>query len=85
MQNEVYTDLEREPTQSFESSLYHFVFHFNPYSGLWAAIHRDDYLHYWSDSSTPRIIRSKSLETLKEIIYRTGGDPAKIEQLVREQ
>lgn len=85
MKNEVYTDLEREPVFGPDSPLYHFVFHFNPYTGLWAAIHRDDYLDYWSDSSNPRVIRSKSLSTLQEIVLRTGGDLNKIEQLVREQ
>ena len=88
MKNEVYTDLEPnlgEPVGRAQDSLYHFVFHFNPYTQLWAGIHRDDYLQYWSDGGNPRIIRSKSLSTLQEIILRTGGDLSKIEQLVREQ
>lgn len=85
MKNEVYTDLEREPIGGSGGSLYHFVFHFNPFTQLWAAIHRDDYLQYWSDSTNPRVIRSKSLSTLQEIIMKTGGDLVKIEQLTREQ
>lgn len=88
MRNEVYTDLEpsfAEHPGGSVSALYHFVFHHNPYTGLWAAIHRDDYLQYWSDGGHPRVIRSKSIDTLQEIILKTGGDQAKIEQLTREQ
>lgn len=88
MKNEVYTDLEPHLAElggRATDSLYHFIFHHNPYTGLWSAIHRDDYLHYWSDSTCPRVIRSKSVETLQEIILKTGGDMSKIEQLTREQ
>jgi hypothetical protein len=88
MRNEVYTDLEPSSTEHSGgpgSTLYNFVFHFNAYTGLWAAIHRDDYLQYWSDGGHPRVIRSKSIDTLQEIIIKTGGDKSKIEQLTREQ
>jgi hypothetical protein len=88
MRNEVYTDLEDivpEYNNGSDGSLYHFVFHFNPFTGLWSAIHRDDYLQYWSNSNNPRVIRSKSFSTLQEIIIKTGGDLNKIDQLTREQ
>lgn len=88
MKNEVYTDLEpsyANPAVGPGSALYDFVFHFNPYTELWAAVHRDDYLQYWSDGNHPRIIRSKSVDTLQQLIIKTGGDKSKIEQLTREQ
>lgn len=88
MKNEVYTDLEPFSTEhpgGPQSALYDFVFHFNPYTSLWSAIHRDDYLQYWSDGGHPRVIRSKSVDTLQEIIIKTGGVLSKIEQLTREQ
>jgi hypothetical protein len=87
MKNEVYTDLESNIPHSenrVNSALYDFVFHFNPYTQLWSAIHRDDYLHYWSDSSNTRVIRSKSIQTLQEIIIKTGGELSEIERLIGE-
>jgi hypothetical protein len=88
MKNEVYTDLEpnlSEPNNGTDSALYHFVFHFNPFTGLWSAIHRDDYLQYWSDSNNTRTIRSSSIDTLKEILLKTGGELSKIERLISGQ
>jgi hypothetical protein len=88
MKNEVYTDLEPSITEhpcGSRGALYNFVFHFNAYTGLWSAIHRDDYLQYWSNSSHTNVIRSKSVDTLQEIIIKTGGELSKIEQLTREQ
>lgn len=88
MKNEVYTDLEPIYTEhpvGPGGALYDFVFHFNPYTGLWSAIHRDDYLQYWSDGSHTRVIRSKSVDTLQEIIIKTGGEISKIEKLLRER
>lgn len=85
--NQVYTDLEPnsgDPNVP-DYSLYDFVFHYNPYTGFWSAIHRDQYMEYWSLSMNPRIIRSRSIDTLQELITRTGGDLEKIEQLTREQ
>jgi hypothetical protein len=88
MKNEVYTDLEPSYGEHHVgpgSALYHFIFHFNPYTNLWSAVHRDDYLHYWSDGNHPRVIRSKSIDTLQEIILKTGGEVSKIEKLISEQ
>lgn len=89
--NEVYTDYEgfgfyNEPSPGHEpdTSLYHFVFHFNAYSGLWAAIPRDVYQQYWSDRNIPGVISSRSIETLIALLHKTKGDPEKIEKLTRE-
>lgn len=95
-QNEVYTDLEgfgyydggdhmpldKETTKG---SLYHWVFHFNEYTGLWNAIHRDHYNSYWSDRNAVGVISSKSISTLRELIKKTNGDLSKIEKLLGEQ
>lgn len=93
IQNEVYTDHEgfgfytpgKEPIHGSDNSCYNYVFHYNGYVGLWAAIPRDVYNDYWSDSNTPGVIRSRSIQTLVEILYKTQGDPSLIEQLTREQ
>jgi len=81
MQNEVYTDHEGfgqyTPSSSetpVNTSVYNFVFHYNAYSELWSAIPRDLYGQYWDSSDIPGIIRSKSIETLLHLLYRSGGD-----------
>lgn len=94
--NEVYTDLEgfgnyeggdHKPLdeQVNRGSLYHWVFHFNEYTGLWNAVHRDHYNSYWSDHNAAGVIGSKSIRLLTEIIQKTDGDIKKIEKLISEQ
>ena len=87
--NDVYTDHEGfgfyQPTTSEpDTSLYHFVFHFNAYSGLWAAVPRDVYQQYWSDYNIPGVIRSKSIETLIALLHKTKGNVSEIEKLAGE-
>lgn len=92
--NETYTDLEgfgiyeggdHQPLEDQTESLYNWVFHFNEFTGLWSAIPRDCYNDYWSKPEVPGVLRSKSIDTLKEILYKTGGKPSLIGKLVREQ
>ena len=86
-QNEVYTDLENTPViqEDKESSLYNFVFHYNHYTKLWNAIPRESYLSYWSSISDETVLKSRSFSTLIELIQRTNGNLALIDQLTREQ
>lgn len=84
MKNEVYTDHEQSD-QEAEKVLYGYVFHFSNYTGLWNAIPRDQYNQYWDNSKTDGVLRSKSIETLVEIIQKTNGSKSLIEQLTREQ
>jgi hypothetical protein len=93
--NDVYTDYEgfgyfpdqqhEEAYQASEAdtSLYHYVFHYNAFTRLWSAIPRDVYQQYWNDATVSGVIRSKSIETLTEIIYKTKGDPELIEKLIK--
>jgi hypothetical protein len=81
MKNEVYTDHEgfgdytpQEHQPEVNTSVYNFVFHFNAYTGLWHAIPRDLYNNYWTDHTTAGTIRSKSIDTLLYLLYKTGGD-----------
>lgn len=93
--NQTYQDLElneksdhytpEEPVVVPENSLYNFLFHYNNYTGLWSAIPRDKYNEYWSDHKTFGVVRSRSIQTLTELIQKTNGDISLIEQLVREQ
>lgn len=89
--NDVYTDYEGFgyfPDQQLEeagsdTSLYHYVFHYNGYTGLWSAIPRDVYQQYWNDPDVPGVIRSSSIQTLTEIIYKTNGNLELIEKLLK--
>lgn len=63
-------------------ALYNFVFHYNAHTKNWSAIPRELYNEYWSESNTPGILRSKSIDTLTEIIYKTEGDAKKISKLI---
>ena len=84
MTNEVYTDMEAIKPDN-KAVLYNYLFHYNHLTGLWSAIHRDSYLNYWSNYETTGVLRSKSMQTLMDILQRTNGDPALIDQLTREQ
>ena len=54
--------------------LHDFVFHLNCLDKQWAAIPRDKISEYWNDYTIEGVIRSKSLETLLEIVYKTHGE-----------
>ena len=89
--NEVYTDHEGfgfydpgDQPGTNDSSLYNWVFHFNEYTGMWNAIPRDDYNEYWSNHKCERVLSSSSIDTLKELIYKTSGDKSRIEKLISE-
>lgn len=89
--NEVYTDHEGfgfytpgDQPGTNSPSLYNWVFHFNDYSGMWNAIPRDDYNEYWSNHKCERVLSSSSIDTLKELIYKTNGDKNRIEKLISE-
>lgn len=92
MQNDVYTDHEgfgqyspEEAAPKANTSLYNFVFHFNAYSGLWSAVPRDLYNDYWTDHTTPNILRSKSIDTLLHLLHRTGGDVEEVYKITSGQ
>jgi hypothetical protein len=68
---------------SNDEILYNWVFHFNPYTKMWAAIPRELYNDYWNDSNLEGIIRSSKYETLITILYKTKGDLIKIKELIK--
>ena len=53
--------------------LHNWVFNFNPYSKLWAAIPREMYNNYWNNANAEGIIKSSSFPTLLEIVNKTEG------------
>lgn len=76
MKQEVYTDYEKTPieVESTNDYLHDWVFHFNPYRNLWTAIPRDLYNKYWDDCELKGVLRSKDINTLLELLYRSKGD-----------
>lgn len=93
--NEIYTDHEgfgfynggdhlSMDQQFIQGSLYNWMFHYNEYTSLWNAVHRDKYNDYWSDPSISGVISSRSISTLIEIIKKTDGDKNKLEKLISE-
>jgi hypothetical protein len=92
MQNDVYTDYEgfgqyspESSVPEVNSSIYNFVFHFNAYTGLWSAIPRDLYNDYWTDHTTHGVLRSKSIETLFHLLYKTGGDVEEVYKITSDK
>lgn len=65
------------------SYLNDWVFHFNPYTEMWAAIPRDEYQTYWSDYNNANILRSKHLNTLVDLLHKSKGDVAVIHDLTK--
>ena len=50
--------------------LYDYVFHFNTYEKMWCAIPRNKYTDHFGLGKSEGILRSKSIETLIDIIAR---------------
>lgn len=63
------------------SYLEDWVFHYNSFNNEWAAIPRGIYNGYWNDYRHPDVLRSKTLNTLLELLHKTKGDKQAIEKL----
>lgn len=50
--------------------LYDYIFHYNHFTNLWAAIPRDKYNEYWNNIESESILKSKSIETLIILINK---------------
>jgi hypothetical protein len=64
-----------------DTLLYDFVFHYNPYRNLWAAVHRDHYTELFNGDQS-HVIYSSSPTTLATLLRKYGGDVEKIKQHV---
>jgi hypothetical protein len=65
--------------------LYNWVFHFNVYTNIWAAIPRSLVQKYFNDLETPGVLFSRELDTLADLICRTNGDEESIDALLKIQ
>lgn len=60
------------------------VFHYNPFDELWAAIPRDVYNEYWNDYTHPKVFKSKKIKTLLDLLHEGKGDLKTIKRIVGE-
>ena len=65
------------------SYLQDWVFHFNVYTELWAAIPRETYNKYWNEPDALGVLKSKSFKTLHDLLHKTKGDAQLIEEVIK--
>ncbi len=58
------------------------VFTWNSFTETWQAVRREDYNLLFNDYSNNKVLRSKSIETLQELIIKTEGKEEKLNKLV---
>ena len=80
---ETYQDVEPFYIPNDLSYLEDWVFHYNSHANQWAAIPRDKYNEYWSRFDHPSVLRSKHLNTLLDLLYKSKGNVDIIEDLTR--
>ncbi len=79
----LYKDLKNNDMKEVNEGFYNWVFHLNPYTGLWCIIHREDYTNYWSGGETKYpIVKSRDINTLIYVINTSNGDPNTIESVI---
>lgn len=67
-----------------KQNLYDWVFHYNHFTDLWGAARRDDKDLLFSSIKSDKILRSKNIQTLIELICITNGDKQKINNLCKK-
>jgi hypothetical protein len=63
--------------------LHNWIFHFNPFKGVWYAIPRDSYLEYWKNANDSKILKSSEISTILEILHKVKGDVSKIKSMLK--
>lgn len=67
------------------SNLHDWVFNYNSYTGLWNATKREDYFLLFSSGDKNKVLRSKDLNALIELIAKSNGTPEGVEKYVKGQ
>ena len=67
----------------YQECLYDWMFHFNPYTGLWSALLREDNCRYFNDPDNPEltVIKSSDIKALLRILHSIECDPNRIADL----
>lgn len=63
-------------------NLHDWLFHYNIYTNKWEAVKRDNYSELFSGDKG-NVLKSSRIETLIELISKTNGDKAKLNNLVK--
>lgn len=75
---DIYTDYEK-PIEM--DRLYQWWFTYNPMTQVWCACHNEYKNAVYNDHTSPNVIRSKSIDTLIELIIRTDGNIEEMNKL----
>lgn len=59
----------------YDDALYDWLIHYNIYDKLFVAIPREKYNEYCNNYNTEGVFRSKSVNTILEILHKTKGNP----------
>jgi len=70
-------------SNKYQECLYDWMFHFNPYTGLWSGFLRQDHARYFNDSEDPEllVIKSSDITALLKILHKIECDPTRIADL----
>lgn len=63
--------------------LYDWIFHYNHYTEKWSACKRDFISELFSNRTSKNILSSSKIETLIELVSKTGGNHAAIDKLLK--
>lgn len=63
--------------------LHNWVFHYNHYTDLWNAVRREDYTLLFSNLKSDKVLKSKHIETLVELICLTDGKESKLNKILK--
>lgn len=55
-----------------KEALQQWVFVFNPYQGEWCAAMRKDINDLWNNSQSKKVLKSKKIKTLENLIVKYG-------------
>jgi len=67
------------------SNLHDWVFNYNAYTGLWNAVKREDYTLLFSSGDKSKVLRSKDINALIELITKSNGTVEGAEKYVKGQ
>jgi hypothetical protein len=79
---ETYQDQERVYTEIRQRyCLHNWVFHYNPFTELWNAIHRDRYVDYWYNTNSNYVLKSTQIYTLVDLILKIENNKLNLEDI----
>ena len=69
--------------KTVNEALHNWIFHYNPWTGLWNAFPREKYTDYFNDPNDPKmiVVRSKEVKTLVDLLYKIDGDPERLREI----